>query len=84
MLSGAGEHLKCKLQSFLLFYVYLNIFFNIKLFERETFGETVVSYTHTEILAGLIVKVKLNFYAMDISGRYMCGDNIIAYLFISF
>jgi len=32
LLSGAGEHLKCKLQSFLLFFIYWNMVFCIKFF----------------------------------------------------
>ena len=38
LLSGAGEHLKCKLQIFfffLLFYVQLTIFYNTFFWERE-------------------------------------------------
>lgn len=43
LLSGAGEHLKCKLQRFLLFYIHWNISSNIFL-RKNNFGKQF--FTH--------------------------------------
>lgn len=86
LLSGAGEHLKCTLQGFLLFHIHLNIFVDVKFFLR---GKYLGKQMCLKILAGHIrdMKMKLNFSAKGetpLSGRRMGGVMLLSCPFVSF